>query len=155
MKQIFLSLSFMITVGLTTVFASDSTYVNYKTKQSFEKEFAGAESVKWKDLGDYQMASFVLYGYQVEAYFTTSGELEGSARDIPFYQLPLAVIRSLDKRFTGACFTDVHEVSNIEGISYWLTVKTQNKCYRVKTAPSGNLLQVNKMRSDAVRMENK
>jgi hypothetical protein len=54
MKRIFVSLSFMLAVGLTTVFAGDKTDVNSKIKESFKKEFAGAESVKWDEVENYQ-----------------------------------------------------------------------------------------------------
>jgi hypothetical protein len=46
----------MLADGLTTVIVNDETDVSGKVKESFKKEFAGAKSVKWNDLGDYQMA---------------------------------------------------------------------------------------------------
>jgi hypothetical protein len=144
MKRIFVSLSLMLAVGLTTVFANDETDVSDKVKKSFKKEFAGVESVKWKDLGDYKMASFAFNDHRVAAYFNTNGKLEGFARDILFDQLPLAVEKSFDKRFACADFIEVLEISNREGTSYLLTLEAQNKLYRVKADPGGNILQVDK-----------
>ena len=142
MKRIILSLSLMLAVGLTTVLANYNTPVSDLVKESFKKEFPGVESVKWSDQGDYQKATFVFTGHRSVAYFNENGELEGSARDLFFDQLPLAVMRSFDKRFDGAYFMDVLEVTNIEGTSYRLTVEKQDKRYRVKADAGGNILDV-------------
>src|SRR5258706_224116 len=135
MKKIFVSLSLMLTVGLTTVLANDEP-VSDKVKESFKKEFVGARSVTWNHIGDYQMALFVFDGHRVEAYFNTEGELEGSVRNLPFDQLPLLVVRSFEKRFTPENIIDILEVSNIEGTSYLLKVETQNKRFLVKVRGS-------------------
>lgn len=84
MKKIFVSLSLMLALGLTTVLANDKTDVNGKIKESFKREFAGAESVKWDEVEDYQMATFVFLCHRVIAYFNQDGELLGSTRDILF-----------------------------------------------------------------------
>lgn len=139
-------MSIMLAVGLTTVNASDVTDVSDKVKESFRKEFAGAESVKWNDLGDYQFATFILGRHRVEAYFNTDGEMEGSARGLLFDELPLAVLKSIDKRFPGAYFIDVLEVSNTEGTSYRLTAVTQNKRFHVKADTGGNILEIVKVK---------
>ena len=144
MKRFIVSLSLMLTVGLTTIFASDETNVSEKVKASFKKEFPGAESVKWNNLGDYQMATFVLEGHGVEAFFNNEGKLEGAARYIQLSQLPMAVTRSLNKRFPGAEYMVVLEVSNTEGTSYRITVEVSNKRYRVKTDAAGIIVQINR-----------
>jgi len=146
MKRIIVSLSLMLAVGLTTVLANYRTSVNDLVKESFKKEFPGVESVKWSDQGDYQKATFVFTGHRSVAYFNTDGELEGSARDLFFDQLPLAVMRSFDKRFAGADFFNVLEVTNIEGTSYHLTLELKNKRYRVKADAGGIILEVVKVK---------
>jgi hypothetical protein len=87
MKKIFVSLSFMVTLGLTTVRATDNFDVNSKIKESFKKEFAGVTSVKWEKDKDFQRATFFLYDHLVIAYFNTDGELLGSARMFSFMKL--------------------------------------------------------------------
>jgi hypothetical protein len=145
MKKIFVSLSLMLTVGSTTVLANDEP-VSDKVNESFKKEFVGARLVEWNHVGDYQMASFVFDGHRVEAYFNTDGELEGSARDILFDQLPLLVMRSFEKRFASAEVIDILEVSNIEGTSYLIKVETQNKRFLVKVGTNGDFLKVDKIK---------
>ena len=146
MKRIFVSLSFMLAVGLTTVFANDEINVSDKVKEAFKKEFARAESVKWSDLGDYQLATFVFGSHRMEAYFNTDGELQGSVRDLLFDQLPLAVMRSFDNRFAGADISDIREITNTEGTSYRLTVESQHKKYHVKVDTGGNFSEIVKVK---------
>ena len=148
MKKIFVSLSLMVTVGLTTVLANDNFNVNDKIKESFKKEFAGVTSVKWEKQKDFQTATFVFYDHLVIAYFNTDGELLGSARDVAFYELPMAVIKSFDKNFAGFNPTEVIEISNREGTFYRLTIEGQNKRYNIKADAGGNILDIVKIKSN-------
>ena len=140
MKRIFVSLSFMLAVGLTTAFADNKTDVSSKIKESFKKEFTEAESVTWDAVETYQIARFVFHNHAVIAYFSQDGELLGSARTILFNELPLTVIKSFEGKFSEANFTEISEVSNIEGTSYVMTVEIKNKQYHVKVNPNGNIL---------------
>jgi len=142
MKKIFVSLSFMITLGLTTVRATDNFDVNYKIKESFKKEFAGATLVKWKKDRGFQRATFVLFDHLVIAYFNTDGELLGSARNVFFYEAPMAVIKSIGENFAGIDPIEVIEVSNTEGTFYRITMETGNKRYDITASADGNLLDV-------------
>ena len=142
MKKVFMSLLFMFSFGLAMAFAGKAANTGDKVKESFKKEFAGATSVVWVNRGDYQEASFLLDGHGVQAYYNTNGELQGFGRHIQKDQLPLAVTIKLKNSFKDAAdFNDVLEVSNDEGASYWLTVKTQNKLTRVQISPNGFILK--------------
>ena len=142
MKRIFVSLSFMLTVGLATGFANEKMNVPDKVKEAFKKEFTGVESVNWSDLGDYQRAAFVFGGHRTEAYFNTDGELQGTVRDLLFDQLPLAVMKAIDNRFNGAGIMVIREITNIEGTSYRITFEAQHKTYRVKVDTGGNFSEL-------------
>ncbi len=146
MKRIIVSLSLILLVGSTTLFAKDKTDVNDKIKESFKKEFSGAELVKWERVKDYQKATFGYLGHRVIAFFNQDGELLGSLRDILFDQLPMAVIKSFDIHYAGADFIEIHEITNLEGTRYRLTMETQNKRFHVKTDTDGNILEVVKIK---------
>jgi hypothetical protein len=149
MKKIFVSLSLMVALGLTTVHANDNFTVNDKIKESFKKEFAEATSVKWAKDQDFQTATFVFYDHLVVAYFDTDGTLLGSARDVLLYEVPMAVMKSFDKTFPGVDPLEVLEVSNTEGTFYRLTIDIQNKRYYVKIDAGGNISNIAKMKKIA------
>jgi len=148
MKKIFVSLSFIVTLGLTTVRATDNFDVNSKIKESFKKEFAGATLIKWEKDKDFQRATFVLYDHLVIAYFNTDGELLGSARNVFFYEVPMAVIKSIGENFAGINPIEVLEVSNTEGTFYRITIEKQNKRYHIKASADGNILEVFKIKNN-------
>ena len=146
MKKVFVSLSFILAVGLTTAIAGDKTEVNGKITQSFEKEFTGAEFVTWTNVNGYKMARFVFHDHATIAYFNEDGELLGSARNVLFDQLPLPVIKLFEKDFAGADFTDISEISNDDGTFYVIKVDTKNRQYHVKVNAYGNILNYTRIK---------
>jgi hypothetical protein len=146
MKRIFVSLSLMLTVGLTTLSGEDNTGVNDKIKDAFKKEFAAAELLKWQAVEGFQMATFILFEHRVIAFFNQDGELLGSFRNILSGELPMVVISSLDRHFAGADIIEIRESCNRDGTTYLITIEVQNKRYNVKTNTDGDILRVSKVK---------
>ena len=148
MKRIFVSLMLVVTVGSASAIAvRHDDGVNNRVRETFAKEFAQAKSVQWNNLGDYQMATFVLNEHRIEAYFNTeTGDLEGSARYVLFDQLPLVIVRSFEKNFVVSDIISVLEVSNYAGTFYRFIMETQNKRYFVRIGSDGSLMGVKKIR---------
>lgn len=135
MKKLFLSLCLFATI---TAFAKGPDPVTEKVKSSFKKEFPGAELISWNDAGDYFKAVFLYGGYRTEAYFNEDGELQGSARNILYNQLPLAVTKSVEKRFTKPDVLEVSEITTESGTRYLLRLEDGTKSYQVQYDGSGN-----------------
>lgn len=147
MKKILVSVLLMVAVGLTTALAGDETGISKQVKENFEKEFAGARSVVWNNLGDYQVATFIFEDVRVEAYFNSeTGDLEGAARYILFDQMPLLVLRAFNKNFASTDLLNALEISNTEGVSYLLVAEKENKRYRIKISANGNVLSKTKIK---------
>lgn len=144
MKKIILSLSLLLTLAVMTASAETGPVVNEKVKQSFKKEFAEAKFVEWHDAGDYVSASFVLWDLRAVAYFTPDGQLQGCSRTLFYNQLPLAAIKTLDRKLTKANILEVAEISNSQGTYYKLTVEEQKKRYEVKVDVEGNIIEEQK-----------
>jgi hypothetical protein len=142
MKRILFSVTIMLTIGLTAVFASSDNPVNQRVAASFKKEFPGVEKVCWRDIDDYKVAVFAYGGYLVNAYFNEEGELSGCARNILSAQLPLQVARSIDKFLPGGDIMEVTEIINQEGTSYVLIVETGSKQYKVILDTNGIMLKL-------------
>jgi hypothetical protein len=139
MKKTIVSLSLMLTVGLSAAFATDEPAINQKVKESFQKEFAGVQLLGWTDLGEYMKATFILGGHRAEAYFRTNGELAASVRNLFYDQLPLAVMKSVDKKYSEAEVLDVREISNEEGTHYKLTVELNKRKYKLSVNTAGDI----------------
>lgn len=146
MKKLFLSLFSMFTIATAIAFTNTDPGINEQVQESFKKEFAGAELVKWTNTGDYVKATFILRGYRTEAYFTQKGQLEGSVRSLFYNQLPLAVMTSLDKRFGNADVFDVNEITNSSGTTYRITLESKGRKYLAKVNTAGNLTDIQKLK---------
>lgn len=146
MKKTFIALSLMLTVAATTAMAGNPDPVSEEVKTAFKKEFPGAELLSWATVGEYVKATFIFSGYRSEAYFSEEGELFGSARNIFYSQLPLAVTQSVEKRYGTADVIEVSEITNGNGTRYLLRLDTQRRTYKVQYDAGGNLLNVEKQK---------
>jgi hypothetical protein len=142
MKKHFISLLFILFIGVTIVRANTKINISDQAKASFRKEFAGAQLLEWNYLGEHQIALFILNGYRVEAYFDADGALEGFDRFISLNQLPLTVLKTIPLHFANVVITNILEITNTEGLSYLLTLERPDKSFRVKINSSGDILKV-------------
>ena len=113
--------------------------------EAFKKEFPGAQLVSWTQQGDFQKATFILAGHRSIAYFDQANEMVGCMRDIFFDQLPIVVMKAIDKKFPAADFCEVREINNADGTSYLLSVEQNKKKYKVKLTPEGFFTSIEKV----------
>ncbi len=144
MKRIILSMAVMLTLGATAAFAGSEG--NKKAQQVFQEEFKGAEQVKWTEVNEFSKANFVLAGHRTEAWFGADGELIGTIRDIFYNQLPVVVMRSLDKEFLNADIIDLREATGQKGTRYNLTIEKEGKKFKVSVAADGDIVELKKLK---------
>jgi hypothetical protein len=147
MKKIFLFVSFAMIVGMTSAFASNDPTVSPGVQQSFKKEFPSAGYVTWGKYQDYLKASFVLADHRTEAWFSADGQLLGTIRDLFYNQLPLAVMKEVDKRFPAANISETREVTNNNGTSYKMVVETRKGKFIVTATPDGEVTKTGKIKN--------
>ena len=114
--------------------------------EAFKKEFPGAQLVSWTEQGDFQKATFILGGHRSIAYFDQDNELVGCMRDLFFDQLPMVVMKAIEKKFPAADFCEVREINNADGTSYLLTVEQNKKKYKVKVTSDGFFANIEKLK---------
>ncbi|NOT52536.1 MAG: hypothetical protein HOP10_14800 [Chitinophagaceae bacterium] len=144
MKKIFLSLSLIMTVA-TASFANDARDPDPEVKEVFKKEFPGAQSVVWSEQDGFYKATFILANHRTIAYFDRYYELVGCVRDIFYDQLPITVMKAIDKKFPTASFSEVREITNDDGTSYLLKIEEGSKKYKVKVTSEGSFTEITKV----------
>ena len=144
-KRIIFSFVFLFAV-ITSARSAEDPGINEAVQASFEKEFAGAELIRWTDVGEYMKATFILSDRRTEAYFREDGQLEGSVRSLFYNQLPLIVMTSFDKKYSGAEVWDIFEINNSQGTTYRITLEYKHKKYRVRMDASGNIKDIEKLK---------
>jgi hypothetical protein len=120
MKKIILTLA----VALSTLcsFAGEEN-VSSRVLDAFKSEFASAKEVAWTANRDYYKAAFVFNNQHVFAFYSPDGELMGLTRYISSLDLPLNLQADLKKGYSAYWISDLFEVSNNDGTSYYITLE--------------------------------
>ena len=120
MKKMILTLA--IAVSTLSAFAGEAE-VNPKVLNAFNNEFKTAKEVEWTVGTDYFRATFTYNDKHVYAYYDVNGELLGLSRFISPDDLPLALQSNLKKNYGTYWISDLFEVANNEGTTYYVTVE--------------------------------
>ena len=96
MKKILVTIAIAI-LGLSTTSASENSTIDPKIISVFEKEFSFAKNVKWETKQDLAQVSFLLNDQAVTAWYNSDAVLVTIARNLLYAQLPISVIKALDK----------------------------------------------------------
>lgn len=120
MKKIILTIA--IAVCSLAVFANE-TNVNASVLNTFSKDFAGATEVNWTSGNQFYKANFIYNAQHVTAFYSFNGEMLGLARNISSLDLPMRLQTSLKKDYGGRWISELFELSNAEGTSYYITLE--------------------------------
>lgn len=119
MKQIIMTLA--IAISSLTAFATDDN-VGKEVLNAFNKEFTGAKEVKWTTGNGFYRVAFVYNQQYVSAFYNSNGELLATTRNISSLNLPLQLQTRLKSDYSEYWISDLFELSNNEGTSYYITL---------------------------------
>lgn len=136
MKKILFIFGLLVTVGVGTALANDEK-VSPKALASFKAEFSTAEHVVWETGSNYYRAIFSLNERRVFAYYNLEGELISIARYITSIQLPINLFSNLKNEYGKYWISDLFEVSNREGLHYYVTLETADTKLILHSANGG------------------
>ena len=123
MKPLLIALTLLASIFTQPLFANTGD-VTPSVLKSFQTTFTTAKDVAWTTGDNHYKAQFELSGQVVSAYYSADGNLLAVTRNITTHQLPLSLQTSLKKGHEGAWITDLFEMSNEEGTSYYVTLET-------------------------------
>ena len=146
MKKTILSLLALLVTGITAVMASERADVDPKILSAFQKEFSFAKNAKWELKGNLTQVNFLINDQAVMAWYNSDAELVTTARNILYNQLPISVIRTLEKEYAGAGFFGITEVERNNETYYQIMADKKNKKYFLKASPSGNIIVLKKIK---------
>jgi len=138
MKKSIIVFSAILTVITATAFVGAKPGGN-PAEATFQKEFNGATNVKWTEGRDVISASFILSDSRIIAYFSSDGELLGTARNVLFNQLPLAVIKEINNRYGNTPVSDITEYTSGLATYYGMYVDTPTKHLKIKISSEGDV----------------
>jgi len=146
MKKTILSLLAFLMLGITAVMASERADIDPKILSAFQKEFSFAKNAKWEVKGNLTRVNFLLNDQVVMAWYNSDADLVTTARNILYNQMPISVIRALEKEYAGADFFGITEVHHNNETWYQIRADERNKKYLLKASSSGNIIVLKKIK---------
>ena len=122
MKRFLITLTVLFSLISMSRFDSDSK-VDSRVLKSFQSSFKNATEVDWTVTNNFYKANFSLNGQYVAAYFDGSGNMMAITRNISSTQLPISLQTNLKNNYEGFWISDLFEVANEEGTTYYVTVE--------------------------------
>jgi hypothetical protein len=122
MKRFILSLVVMLSL-VSISFAADDDKVSPAVLQSFNASFKQAKEVGWTIKENMYKAQFNLDGQYITAFYDVDGKMIGMTRNISTVQLPIGLQTSLRSKIDNLWITELFEVSNENGTSYYVTLE--------------------------------
>ena len=146
MKKTFVTLFILLSIGITALLAVPITNVDPKILSAFLIEFSFAKNVKWEEAGNLTRVIFSLNDQGITAWYNSDAELVTTASNIHYNQLPISVMRSLDKEYEGADILGIVEISRNNETWYQIRADKKSKKLLLKAIPSGNITVLKKIR---------
>jgi hypothetical protein len=122
MKRLLVTLTIALSFISLSSFANDE--VSPTAVKSFNTSFKNATEVKWTVTDNYFKADFALNGQYVSAFYDTEGQMIAITRNISSLQLPIALQAELKSNYDAYWISDVFEVANETGTSYYITLES-------------------------------
>jgi hypothetical protein len=121
----------IILTVISSFFTKDSLAneckIDCKVLQSFESQFVNAKEVDWSITSNIYKAQFALDGQYINAFFNAEGELVAMTKNVTVNQLPLMLQTELKKQNSNYWITELFELSNDEGTSYYVTLENADE----------------------------
>ena len=146
MKKTFSTLFAFLIISSTTLMASERADVDPKILSAFQKEFSFAKNAKWEVKGNLTQVNFLINDQGVMAWYNSDAELVTTARNILYNQLPISVIRTLEKEYAGADLFGITEINRNNETYYQIRADEKNKKYLLKASSSGNISVLKKIK---------
>lgn len=127
MKKNFLFALLVAVAFSGSAFAYTGKSVNALVKQSFQKEFAGAQSVSWEIIStkDIYHASFIYNNERLNAYFDSEGTLLATGRYVKQENLPMLVSKGIAIRYKQ--YNVLESIEFITGQETSYIIKLENE----------------------------
>lgn len=124
MKHLFIALALFVAGTFTQTANANTGKTNPAVQQSFQNTFSGATDVEWTISENLYKASFTYNGQVVTAYYGTDGTQLALTKNISSDQLPISLQADLRKHYDGYWVSNLFEMNDANGVSYYITLET-------------------------------
>ena len=136
MKKFFAVIAILGSAFTTSMYAQGNTPTAVLT--SFQQSFDKAENSSWSTVKGLYRVDFTIDDQKVAAFFNPAGELVATSREVSLQQIPLALKYDLKKNFDGYEVTNLFEVDNKEGVTYYASINNEKSQLSLESTSSGD-----------------
>jgi len=145
MKKNFLTTACIAGFLSLSVFSARAD-VSEKVLKSFHSVFSKASNIKWVEYPDHYYVSFNQNDIMVRASYDLAGNLLSSIRYYKEQDLPLNILCALKKSYPSKVIDNVTEVSNQEGIVYFIMLQDDKNWIKIKSDETATFEVVEKFK---------
>jgi hypothetical protein len=117
----------LLTVGVGSSFAHDTTNGNDDAHAYFHKDFQQVELLDTKTATDYTRFTFKMNGMILTAYYSNSGELLAVTHNITSTQLPLSLLMQVRHDYGNYWISDLFEFNRNGETNYYITLESADR----------------------------
>lgn len=137
MKKIIVMLAMILALSTTYAFTGEDA-INKQALNAFKTEFVGATGAAWTVGADYYKVSFGLGDQKLFAFYDMAGQFIAVSRHMSSSQLPLNLQSSLKKFYGDYWVSDLFELGNNDGTTYYATLENADTKIVLKSAHGGD-----------------
>ena len=115
---------------------ADDTKVSPVVLEKFHSSFESASEVKWVYTNNLYKASFAYSGQYINAFYDEAGNMIALTRNISAFQLPLTLQSSLKNDYKQYWISDLFELSDTTGTTYYVTIEKAEERIVLKSSGS-------------------
>ncbi len=145
MKRLFLTLTVVFSLFTLSSFADEGT-IAYRAKESFNNTFRNASEINWSTTSNLYKVNFNLNGQYIAAFYDAEGKMIAMTRNISSTQLPIALQTSLKSYQDKYWISDLFEVGDDSGTTYYITLENADTKLILKSASNSDWTNYQKQR---------
>lgn len=127
MRTFLIAITMMVSMFAKADNRPSSDQVSPAVLHSFQTTFTSAREVNWNVTSDLYKAAFTFNGQYITAFYNYDGHLVAVTRNIASNQLPIQLQTALKCTYSNYWISDLFEVSNDDGTSYYITVENADR----------------------------
>ena len=137
-KKLTFMIAMLLTVGISSSFATPTDDINNSVRASFRKDFQKAELIGSEVSRQYTKLTFKLNDMVMFAFYSDNGELLAVTRNIKTSQLPIQLLLQLKKDYNDYWITDLFELTGEDLNNYYITIEDADKKITLRSTNSNS-----------------
>ena len=136
--KLFLATAASLAIAVSS-FAKAPETANVKAQQQLFSDFKDAGKVTWSTKANLMEASFEWNGQKLHTFYNQDGEQVAISREVTLDKLPIKALQAINEKYSGYKTSEAIELSNDEGLSYYLSMENGNRKVILNVSSNGQV----------------